>query len=113
WLARAMVVALSLLAAAGVVLFSLRSPLQRAAVRTRDPRDLARLLGGPSELLSSVELSRDPPRGASLELLSMLHVRAAESAKKIDVSRALPAASLRWPFAALLAGGALFFLAAV
>ena len=113
WLARGVAIALSLLSAAAVVFFSLRSPLQRAAIRARDPRDLARLLGGPSELLSSVELSRDPPRGASLELLSLLHVRAAESAKKIDVSVALPASSLRWPFAALLAGGALFFVAAV
>src|SRR5712691_434177 len=112
WLARGVAIALSLLSAAAVVFFSLRSPLQRAAIRARDPRDLARLLGGPSELLSSVELSRDPPRGASLELLSLLHVRAAESAKKIDVSVALPASSLRWPFAALLAGGALFFVAA-
>jgi hypothetical protein len=113
WLARGVAIGLSLLALAAVIFFSLRSPLQRAAARTRDPRDLARLLGGPSELLSSVELSRDPPRGASLDLLALLHVRAADSAKKIDVSRALPASSLRWPFVALLTGGALFFAAAV
>src|SRR6267154_1761499 len=47
-----------LAATAGVVVFSLRSPLQRAAAR--DDAALARLLAGSSELLSSVELSRAP-----------------------------------------------------
>src|SRR5207302_5144226 len=42
-----------------------------------DPRQLARRLGGPSELLSSVELQQEQPAGASLELLALLHVRAA------------------------------------
>jgi len=112
WLARSVALLLAGLSLAGVVLFSLRSPLQRAATMARDPRHLARLLGGPSELLSSVELSRDPPRGASTELLALLDLRAAGAARKIDVSRALPASSLRWPFAALLAGSALFFFAA-
>src|SRR5437773_1382260 len=97
--------ALGFLAACGVVWFSLRSPLQRAAVRARDPRLLARLIGGPSELLSSVELSREDPRGVSTELLSMLHLRAAESARKIDVDRVLPATSLRWPLLALVTSG--------
>jgi hypothetical protein len=113
WLARSVAFLLSALSLAGVVLFSLRSPLQRAAAMARDPRHLARLLGGPSELLSSVELSRDPPRGASTELLALLDLRAAEAARKIDVSRALPASSLRGPLAALLAGGALFFIVAI
>src|SRR5882762_9535562 len=89
--------ALAFLAASGVVWFSLRSPLQRAAVRARDPRLLARLIGGPSELLSSVELTREDPRGVSTELLSLLHVRAAESARKLDLSRALPGSSLQGP----------------
>src|SRR6266404_7473528 len=62
--------ALAFLAACGVVWFSLRSPLQRAAVRARDPRLLARLVGGPSGLLSSVELTREDPRGVSTELSS-------------------------------------------
>src|SRR3982750_1555904 len=43
--------------------FCLRSPLQRAAAGARDPRLLARLIGGPSDLLSSVELSREQPAG--------------------------------------------------
>src|SRR6185295_7884343 len=78
-----------------VVWFCVRSPLQRAAVASRDPRRLARLIGGPSELLSSVELSREDPGGVSSELLSLLHVRAAATAKQIDLARALPGSSLR------------------
>ncbi|HEY5676782.1 MAG TPA: hypothetical protein VIR81_08355, partial [Myxococcales bacterium] len=120
-LARGGTVALALLSAAGVVWFSLRSPLQRAAARAaRDalpfrragsdgPARLARLLGGPSELLSSVELGQEPAEGVSTELLSLLHVRAAASAKKLDVGRALPASSLRWPLLAL-AGCALVWV---
>ena len=104
--------ALAFLAACGVVWFSLRSPLQRAAVRSRDPRLLARLIGGPSELLSSVELTREDPRGVSTELLSLLHVRAAESARKLDLSRALPGSSLQGPLAALLAGALVWAIAA-
>src|SRR6267378_2879951 len=103
-LARIAAGALAFLALCGEVWFSLRSPLQRAAVQARDPRLLARLIGGPSELLSSVELSREDPRGVSTELLSLLHVRAAESARKLDLSRALPGSSLRWPLLALAAG---------
>src|ERR1700738_3598837 len=38
--------AVAFLAVCGVVWFSLRSPLQRAAVRAGDPRLLARLVGG-------------------------------------------------------------------
>jgi hypothetical protein len=111
-LARIFAGVLALLAAACVVWFSLRSPLQRAAARSRDPRLLARLLGGPSELLSSVELSRGDQRGVSTELLSLLHLRAAVSAQKIDISRALPGSSLRWPFLALAATGLAWLLAA-
>src|SRR5438105_8665446 len=73
-----------------------------------DPRQLARRLGGPSELLSSVELSADPPAGASTELLSLLHVRAAAAAAKIDPAKALPASSLR-PAILALAGTLLFW----
>jgi hypothetical protein len=90
---------LGLSAAAGAVIFARRSPLQRAAT---DDRRLARLLGGPSELLSSVELSRDPPQGASLELLSLLHQRAADAARAIDPQKALPTRSVRIPLAALI-----------
>src|SRR5689334_11980681 len=109
-LARAVAAALALISVAAVVWFSLRSPLQRAALRAlRDilrgggegQARLARLLGGPSELLSSVELGHEHPAGVSTELLSLLHVRAAASAKTLDVSRALPASSTRWPMAAL------------
>jgi hypothetical protein len=106
--ARILAAALALASAAGVVLFWLRSPLQRAAARARDPRLLARLLGGPSELLSSVELAHDPPRGASTELLALLHLRAAASAKRLDVRRALPWSSLARPLLAVVAGGALW-----
>src|SRR3989449_10466026 len=49
---------LSLAAAGGVVWFSLRSPLQRAVIRARDPRLLARPIGGPPALLSTAEPSR-------------------------------------------------------
>ncbi|HTO97476.1 MAG TPA: DUF4175 family protein [Myxococcales bacterium] len=98
-------------AAAGLVVwFSLRSPLQRGAAR--DPRLIARLIGGPSELLSSVELSREDPSGVSTELLSLLHLRAAASAKKIDLARALPGSSLRGPFLVLAASGLVWLLAA-
>src|SRR2546430_13378772 len=66
-----------------VVLFVLRSPLQRGA--GWDDRALARLLAGPGEVLSSVELSRDEEvPGVSRELLSLLHIRAAEQASRID-----------------------------
>lgn len=78
--------------------------------RTADPRQIARLLGGPSELLSSVELSREQPAGASLELLSLLHVRAAAAARQLDPARAFPASSLKWP-AAALSGAALLWIA--
>ena len=104
FVARGIAGLLSLASVGGVVWFSLRSPLQRAAIRAGDPQLVARLIGGPSELLSSVELSREDPAGVSTELLSLLHVRAAAAARKIDVSRALPASSLRWPFLALAAG---------
>ncbi|TMA19135.1 MAG: DUF4175 domain-containing protein, partial [Deltaproteobacteria bacterium] len=103
--ARILTGALALASAAAVVVFSLRSRLRT------DPARLARLLGGPSELLSSVELSRDPPRGASIELLSLLHARAGESARKIEVGRALPLSWLRWPAAALLFSGAIWLAA--
>ncbi len=123
-LARGVALSLALLAAAGVVWFSLRSPLQRtAAGALRDglhlrrgqgdgPARLARLLGGPSELLSSVELGQDCAPGVSTELLSLLHLRAAAAAKKVDVSRALPVSSLRWPMAALAGCAAVWALAA-
>ena len=91
---------LLLAGAAFVVLFSLRSPLQRAAAR--DDVALARLLSGSSELLSSVELSRAPEQpGISRDLLSLLHVRAAGQARSLDVPGKLPLRSLGWPLAAL------------
>ena len=108
-LARIAAGVLALASAVAVGFFCYRSPLQRAAVQARDPRLLARLIGGPSELLSSVELSREDPAGISTELLSLLHVRAAASARKLDLSRALPGSSLRWPFA-VLAGSALVWM---
>ena len=104
-LARLVAAVLGAAAAAGVLWFSLRSPLHRAALRANQPGLLARVVGGPSELLSSVELSHQPPQHASTELLSLLHVRAAAAARKIALDRALPASSLRGPFAIL--GGAL------
>src|SRR5256886_5958338 len=111
FVARGIAGLLSLASAGGVVWFSLRSPLQRAAIRAGDPQLVARLIGGPSELLSSVELSREDPAGVSTELLSLLHVRAAAAARKIDVSRALPASSLRWPLLALAASALVWALA--
>ncbi len=110
-LARVVAGVLGLAAAGGVAWFSLRSPLQRAAAQAKNPRLLARLLGGPSELLSSVELSQERADGVSTELLSLLHVRAASSAKKIDLSRALPWGSVAGP-CALLAGGLLLWVVA-
>ena len=106
--ARLLSLFLALASAAGVVIFSLRSPLQRAAAEAKHPDFLARLLGGPSELLSSVELTQHPPEGASTELLALLHVRAAAAANNIDVARALPLSWLRWPLAAFAAAGALW-----
>jgi hypothetical protein len=88
-------------AVAFAILFALRSPLQRAA---RSRRSLARVLGGPSELLSSVELSeqsQDAPGAPSTELLSLLHIRAAKAGQAIDLGKALPARVLRWTAAAL------------
>jgi len=84
-----------------VVLFVLRSPLQRGA--GWDDRALTRLLAGPSEVLSSVELSRDEEvPGVSRELLSLLHVRAAEQASRIDPRRALPLRMVAIPAGALV-----------
>jgi hypothetical protein len=94
-------------AVAAAVAFGLRSPLQRAA---SDRRRLARVLGGPSELLSSVELQADPPQGASTDLLSLLHVRAARAAEGLDLARALPARAVRRPL--FLLGLALLLWAA-
>jgi hypothetical protein len=83
-----------------VVLFVLRSPLQRGA--GWDDGALARLLAGPSEVLSSVELSRDEEiPGVSRELLALLHVRAAEQASRIDPRRALPLRVVAIPAGAL------------
>src|SRR3954469_5731431 len=92
-LARLVCALLAAIATGLVAWFCLRSPLQRAAVAAGDPRRLARLIGGPSELLSSVELAREEPSGASSELLSLLHLRAAATAKQVDLSRALPGSS--------------------
>ena len=93
---------------AGVLAFCLRSPLQRAAVR--DDAALARLLAGSSELLSSVELSREPGQpGISRELLALLHVRARAQARAVDVPGRLPVRSAGLPLAAL--AGALALLA--
>ena len=105
WLSRSLASLVLLAALAGVAIFWRRSPLQRAALRARDPRLLARLLGGPSELLSSVELSTDAPAGASTELLALLHLRAAASARALDLDRALPLRSLRLPLGLLALAG--------
>ncbi len=59
---------------------------------------MARLIGGPSELLSSVELSREEAGGVSPSCSRFLHVRAAGFRAEDRPSRALPASSLRWPF---------------
>jgi len=107
-LARLLCALLAAIATGLVVWFCVRSPLQRAAVAARDPRRLARLIGGPSELLSSVELSREDPKGVSSELLSLLHLRAAATAKQLDLARALPGSSLRWPLLALTASALLW-----
>jgi hypothetical protein len=112
--ARAAAALLLLASVAGIVVFSLRSPLQRAAAR--DDTALARLLAGSSELLSSVELSRAPEQpGISRDLLSLLHVRAAGQARALDVPGKLPLRSAGLPLAvlagALIAAG-LFQLAA-
>jgi len=112
--ARGVAAVLLLLAVAGVVAFSLRSPLQRAAAR--DDVALARLLLGSSELLSSVELSRAPEQpGISRDLLSLLHVRAADQARSLDVRRKLPLRSAGLPlavFAGALIVAGIFQLAA-
>src|SRR5207245_9116614 len=100
--ARALAGVLEAVALGAVVWFCLRSPLQLAALHARDPRLLARLIGGPSELLSSVELSREDPRGVSTALLSLLHLRAAESERTLDVDRVLPAEEVRWQLLALV-----------
>src|SRR5438067_4192831 len=42
----------------------------------------------------------------------MLHLRAAESARKIDVDRVLPATSLRWPLLALVTSGLIWAVVA-
>ena len=103
WLARTLLVLLALSAAAAVARFSVRSPLQRAALRAATgDRDLARLLAGASDLLSSVELSRSPAvPNISRELLSLLHLRAAAGARKVDLQSALPAKVLHLPLSAL------------
>ncbi len=111
WLSRLSFALLTLAVIASLLLFSRRSPLQRAAVHARDPRLLARLLSGASDLLSSVELSSAPSSGASADLLSLLHVRAAAIARNLDLDRALPARSLRLPFAILAAAGLAMFAA--
>src|SRR5438105_5455548 len=112
--ARGAAAVLLLLAAIGVAAFSLRSPLQRAAAR--DDVALARLLSGSSELLSSVELSRAPEQpGISRDLLSLLHVRAADQARSLDVRRKLPLRSAGLPlavFAGALIVAGIFQLAA-
>ena len=107
-------VAYGALLAAGLVVLAFswrRSPLSRAVAAGKDPRSLARLLTDPSlgahaakgELLSSVELCRTEAPGTSRELLALLHVRAAEEARRLDLSRALPGSVLRVPAYALLA----------
>src|SRR4051794_11143763 len=78
-LSRGVAIALLGIGLVAVAVFLLRTPLQRGA--GWDDRALARLLAGPSELLSSVELSRDEAvPGVSRELLALLHVRAAAQA---------------------------------
>lgn len=103
WAARSLLALLSLGTAAAVFFFTLRSPLQRAAfVPKSEDRALARVLCGASDLLSSVELTHAPEvPGTSRELLALLHLRAAGSARKLDLRAALPASVLRLPFASL------------
>jgi Domain of unknown function (DUF4175) len=109
--ARGAAVAIFAGVAALAVWFGWRSRLQRAA--GWDDPALARVLAGPSELLSSVELSHAPEQpGVSRELLALLHVRAAAQADAVDLRRALPLRALYWPAAALAFALALVLLAA-
>ena len=109
--ARAVAGLLVILGLLAIGLWSWRSPLQRAALLSRTPASVARLLGrgdpeGGSDLLSSVELSRAGAPGlpgVSPELLALLHIRAAVRAEKIDATRALPSSSVRRPALLLLA----------
>ncbi len=113
WLARTLTALLALLATAAVVRFSLRSPLQRAALQPfTDERGLARVLAGASDLLSSVELSgAEEVPGTSPELLALLSLRAAESVRKLDLRVALPSSLLNLPLSSL--GFALALVAAL
>src|SRR4051812_43354130 len=103
---RGVTVALFGIGLVAAAVFLVRTPLQKGA--GWDDRALARLLAGPSEILSSVELSSAEERalpatgggrrpehteelpGVSRELLALLHVRAAAQASSIDPRRALP-----------------------
>ncbi|MFL5247778.1 MAG: DUF4175 family protein [Myxococcales bacterium] len=89
---RGVTIALFGIGLVAAAVFLVRTPLQKGA--GWDDRALARLLAGPSEILSSVELSRpehtEEVRGVSRELLALLHVRAAAQASSIDPRRALP-----------------------
>jgi hypothetical protein len=92
---------------AAVVLFTLQSTVQRAGIR--DDVALARLLAGPSDLLSSVELSRSPHEpGISRDLLALLDVRAAAQARSLDVPAKLPLSTAGMPLGVL--AGALVLL---
>src|SRR5438067_3602071 len=98
--ARGVAVVLFASALAFVTVFLLRSPLQRGA--GWDDPALARVVAGPSERLSSVELSHaSEVPGASRELLSLLHIRAADQAAAIDPRRALPLRLVAIPAGAL------------
>src|SRR5438105_1560474 len=94
--ARAVVLALVAASLAGVAVFTARSTVQRAGLR--DDIALARLLAGPSDLLSSVEMSRAAPEpGISRDLLALLDARAAAQAGSLDVREKLPLSSAGLP----------------
>src|SRR5438067_2553557 len=87
---------------AAVIVFTVRSPVQRAGIR--DDVALARLLVGSSDLLSSVELSRAAEQpGISRDLLALLDVRASAQARSLDAREKLPLSSAGLPLA-ILAG---------
>ncbi|MBS2023429.1 MAG: DUF4175 family protein [Deltaproteobacteria bacterium] len=109
---RILLAVLTVATLAVTLVFQRRSPLQRATQRAQGKVGLAKVLCAPalgahsggSELLSSVELTARPPEGVSLELLSLLHQRAAARAKALPLHVALPANALTRPWLAALLG---------
>src|SRR5258706_5668174 len=83
-IARGSAAVLLLFSAAGVVAFSLRSPLQRAAAR--DDVALAGVLAGPAGRLSRGGPAPAPRHpGLSRDLLSLLRARAPAPGRSLDV----------------------------